>query len=92
MKRKAKENCRYCGEQIEADDFWNDKLLEVDYNYMIEYIKQEISKAGTAKAFAAKIGFSPTFIADVLVGDRNLTDNLLWKLGFMRLDRFVRMK
>ena len=48
-----------------------------------------VRELGSQKAVAKKLGFTPSFINDVLKGRREMTEALAAKLGFKRVVTFV---
>jgi plasmid maintenance system antidote protein VapI len=52
-------------------------------------LRELIEELGSQKAAARKLGFTPSFINDVLHGRREMTEALAAKLGFKRVVTFV---
>jgi plasmid maintenance system antidote protein VapI len=52
-------------------------------------LKRLVGELGSQKAVAEKLGFTPSFINDVLQGRREMTEALAAKLGFKRVVSFV---
>ena len=55
-------------------------------------LRKLISELGSQKAAADRLGFTPSFINDVLQGRREMTDQLARKLGFKRVVTWVPLK
>jgi plasmid maintenance system antidote protein VapI len=54
-----------------------------------ERLRELIRELGSQKAAAKKLGFTPSFINDVLQGRREMTEALAAKLGFKRVVTYV---
>lgn len=54
-----------------------------------EALRTLVRELGSQKAAAKKLGFTPSFINDVLQGRREMTEALAVKLGFKRVVTFV---
>lgn len=59
---------------------------------MIAILRSACATAGTQAAWAAKHGFSPAYVSDVLNGRRDMSEALANALGFLREVRFVPFK
>jgi predicted transcriptional regulator len=59
-------------------------------NLVIEDLKQQVKNKGSQKAVADDLGFHPSFIGDVLKGRRDLSNNLVEKLGYERITVFAK--
>ena len=63
----------------------------VDVNSLvIDELKEQIRARGSQKAFADEIDLSPAYINDIIKGRRDLSDNVIEKLGFERITVFVK--
>jgi DNA-binding transcriptional regulator YdaS (Cro superfamily) len=52
-------------------------------------LRNLVQQLGSQKAAAKRLGFTPSFINDVLQGRREMTEALASKLGFKRVITFV---
>jgi plasmid maintenance system antidote protein VapI len=52
-------------------------------------LRRLVKELGSQKAAAKKLGFTPSFINDVLQGRREMTEALASKLGFKRVVTFM---
>lgn len=54
-----------------------------------EALRKLVSELGSQKAAAKRLGFTPSFINDVLQGRREMTESLAAKLGYKRVVTYV---
>ncbi len=55
---------------------------------VIERLRADVARAGSAQAWAAAHGFSPPYIHDVLRGRRSLATRILDALGVERIEYY----
>jgi len=55
-------------------------------------IRQECAAAGSARAWAVKIGISGAYVSDVLAGKREPGDSILAPLGLERIVTYQKTK
>lgn len=60
-------------------------------NAAIEELKRRIRSKGSQKAVAAELEISPAYLNDILMGKRNLSDNVLEKLGYEKVTVHVKV-
>lgn len=55
----------------------------------VDALRRLVRELGSQKAVAKKLGFTPSFINDVLQGRREMTEALASKLGYKRVVSYV---
>ena len=58
----------------------------------MEDLKERIKSKGSQKAVADELELTPAHLSDILSGKRNLSDNVLAKLGFERVSVNVKTR
>lgn len=48
-------------------------------------LREMARKAGTQQKLADKLGYTPAYLSDVMNGRRNVTDDMLAKIGLRRV-------
>ena len=61
----------------------------MDYRELLRYIAAEARAAGSQKALAERLGFSESYVSDVLRGTRQPSGLLLEALGLIAEVRYV---
>lgn len=56
----------------------------------VQELMQLVKKHGTQKAAAGAIGIHPSYLGEMLAGSRDISDNVLEKLGMTRVSVHVR--
>jgi len=59
-------------------------MTEVN-SLVIEDLKKLIKTKGSSQAAAEHLGFSPSYLSEIMKGRRALSDNFLERLGYVRL-------
>lgn len=59
-------------------------------NLAMQELRDRIKNAGSQRAVADELDITPPHLSDILSGKRNLSDDVLAKLGFERLTVNVR--
>ena len=58
-------------------------------NLAIEELKKRVA-ASSQKVVAEQLGISPQYLSDILMARRDLSDNVIVKLGFMKVSVYVK--
>jgi plasmid maintenance system antidote protein VapI len=59
---------------------------------MVEMLRDYIRERGTQKMAAQSLGISSPFLSDILLGKREVSDNVARKLGFSKIHLFARIE
>lgn len=62
--------------------------MELTYEELIDYIKNEVHLARSQKEFANKIGFSHSYLNDVINGKKGVSRDFAVALGFTPVTRY----
>jgi len=57
---------------------------------VMEELKHQIKTKGSQKAVAEEIDISPAYLGDILKGRRDLSDNVVEKLGYERITVYAK--
>lgn len=58
----------------------------------MEELKRRVQAMGSQNAVAAELGITPAYLSDILSGRRDLSENVLTKLGFVKISLHVHTK
>jgi len=58
----------------------------------MQELKRRVQNKGSQQAVAEELEITPAYLSDILKGRRDLSDNILFKLGFVKISLHVKTK